>query len=790
MKNVFLLLGVLLLCIKGIGQNSYELKGKIIDENQEALSWSSIRLQNPTDSSLIDNSYSNDKGQFVLNSNQPNVLLVISYVGYNEYEKLITLTDSKTDLGQIQLTQGVNLTKVEVKARRSKFAYKNGKVIAKVDSESTDTGVEVLRTLPMIFLDRNDNLSIRGRAATVLINGSDLKLQGEELKAYLETLNASEIKEIEVITNPDASYDANFNNGIINIVLRKNISKTYTTLYARAGYGDFHKLRSGAQFGVAKDNMSWLTTVNYSNSETQNRLSVDRENSDPENPFTLRQRSTWNPVSNYLSARSSFKYDLGDQLAFYTFVKYSRSDEDALSQTTSQLNSNINSTFESNEENLWNRLYAGSKIDYQIDTFGSNLSLEYLHTRADNDVFSSDFSETALPGTENTDVLAFDNNSVYDYRINSVELDYYKPIGEASLRAGLKYANIGIDNQILNEFIQLDEPLNYNLPQSSEFIENEDIYAAYVSFGHQFGQLSYEAGLRVEHSTMDIESIQDERILNNQQTFFNFFPNLGLTYKLAERQVLSLTYSRRINRPNYADLNPVIKLIDQYSYTQGNPFLIPEFSHNLDIGYKTGPVLLTLYGNVNRNAVDDFLFQSEENSASVLTKTNFVRSRSAGLSANTSIPVGKKIEFYLYGLYAYNEANFKDNETVFNNNTWFGRLSLYATYYVNDKIKFDLSGFYVTPRISGVYELRSTYAMDASVRYQINSLTMSLSMRDIFQTARWDSVINQNDLRAEWNNRWERGIVSLSIRYRFGANVKASDYGRRINSDEANRVSN
>ena len=335
-----------------------------------------------------------------------------------------------------------------------------------------------------------------------------------------------------------------------------------------------------------------------------------------------------------------------------------------------------------------------------------------------------------------------------------------------------------------------------NIDRSNRFEYDEMVNAGYVNYNIQVKKWGFQAGLRTEHTHWDGE-LTSQKVENNQMVgndYLDFFPSAAVTYALNDKNQFNLTYSRRIDRPSYRDLNPFEDKLDELTYKKGNPFLRPQYTNGVELTHTFMGFFNTTLGYSHTNDVFTEYIDTAGNGASYLQQGNIASQDNFTLSISAPMPIAKWWEGYLSvtGILSSFDANFREGYSYSES---FKSLNLYSEQ--NFKLPkgwtFQVSGWFNSPSIwQATFRSKAMGAMDIGVKKQIldGDGTISLTMGDVLGTAGWSSV---NDftpgLYMTGNGTWESQTLRLNFDYKFGnKNVKGSRQRKTGTEDVDSRI--
>jgi len=537
----------------------------------------------------ITSCYSDSLGAFELDPGDRFKLplsLQLSLPGYKTFKTVLSDTGSNplriaVRLGEQNALKSVTVTGkanlVTRKADRFSINIENGPL------SSGNSGFEVLQKSPGIWASEDGSLRIKGsQPAIVMINNVVQRMSASELSIYLRTLRSEDISRIEIIPNPPAEYEASGNGGIVNIILKR--PKTEGLASSLFGtYGD-QKNANNANAGLSMD-------YKKNNIYLSGSYSFSKENSSifATNDIIYPNKGLYHSQTDRKDRTQGQPYRIGATVdlgkggvvgiqnmggvselnqVFVTSTNYNAQDKitEGTANSRRRKTSSLNST----------------TMNYSLktDTAGSTLKLIGDYTRSnvsDVNEFTSIFNDP----TQNT---TFTNRTPSNTRMFSLQADYIWMLRKSlTLKGGAKFVSTKRDNNIIRDDL-INDKWVMDSAGSDHFIYTENIFMAYSSAEQKFGSFDVQAGLRMEKTFSDGNSISSNQSFS--RSYLDFFPSLFLSQGLGKEKnsTLYLSYSRRIRRPSYTDLNPYRLQFDNYTIQAGNPDLRPQYANNVELG--------------------------------------------------------------------------------------------------------------------------------------------------------------------------------------------------------------
>jgi outer membrane receptor protein involved in Fe transport len=598
-KNLISLVILFLLSFDFLySQNKISITGIVIDAIQNTpIDYCGLSLIDQQTKKILDGTVCNIKGKFTITVSKPGIYQIkAEFIGYQSYTKdsiLINKTD--INLGKILLQPKTNtLSEVTVSGDRPIIENHLDKLVYNPSNDLTSQGglaIDILKKVPMVDVDVNGNVELQGNAnIRFLINGKPSSIFGASLSDALQSIPASEIKNIEVITSPGAKYDASGTGGIINIILKdSNVQGVNGTVTLSAGTRfengslnlNTHRGNFGAGVffnGNAQLNANTINKTNrssYNNArDTINQLSQLGNSPFVRNGYRTGMNLDWNITR---------KDELSANIGYNHFGNHG----------TGIINQDQQSLLATG--NVLSDLLSTRNSDSRFSMSSIDLSVGYKRTFKKKDqelnvLFTSSIGKNSNAASQTTNSLSSvnpssglrSNNPGRDYE-KDLSIDYTQPVSKGfTIETGAKLVLENINNNVLTDTL-LDYG-NYaeNAGQSYAFNYKRNVYAAYFSTSfvlfHDF--LEGKAGLRYErtNTVADFAGV-------NIPSYNTVAPSFTVQHKLGETQFLKFAYSYRIERPDYGDLNPFYNISDPHNISTGNPLLKPEIGHNYELGY-------------------------------------------------------------------------------------------------------------------------------------------------------------------------------------------------------------
>lgn len=824
MKKLFSLLAAMSIAVCSFAQSGGKVTGAIKDGgNQKIIDAASVSLLNAKDSSLVKTAVADKNGNYSFeNLKDGNYLVKASSVGHSSgYSKSFSLSPAQpaVALEVLQLVpSGKSLQEVSVSSKKPLIERKLDRTIVNVDASITNAGntaLEVLEKSPGITVDKDGNISLKGKSGVVIfIDGRPSYLSGPDLANMLRNMTANQLEQIEIMTNPPAKYDAAGNAGVINIKTKKNKQFGYngsiTTGYTQGRYARFNE---SVSFNYRNHKINFFSTLNYNRNHRGEDLYITRnfrESTTKEIKSIFDQTSRMENQRHYYNAKLgadffvSKKTTLGVVLnGFYNPSTWESVTSTDIYDPNLVLTSNTGATTRNDEK--WKNFSGNINLRTVLDSAGQEITADVDYIQYDatsTQPLTSYYYDVMGNLTKAPDLLLGTLPS--DIRIYSGKIDYSLPLKKgAKFEAGIKSSYVKTDNDARYDSVKTGYMV-LDSGRSNHFIYDENINAAYVNYSRPLGKKwSAQLGLRLENTNAN--GISKGYAFNTQLNKFEYaetkfkrsysqlFPTFYLQYTANEKNQFVINYGRRIQRPDYEDMNPFVHFLDRYTFEQGNPNLSPQFAHNIELSHTYKGFLSTTVNYTNTtNIIQQVLEQNELNNETFIKKANIASSKQLGLavSANKSFTKWWSANVYT------NVYNNQFKGVVNDESISIGVTTFLAQ--MQHQFKFskgwaaELSGFYRSKGLEGVIYIKPIAQVNAGVSKQVlkNKGSLRLNVRDIFAGGVFKGYSKYSNVDVQFRNVNDSRAVSISFTYRFSkGKLKASSSRKNGGaSDEQNRV--
>jgi outer membrane receptor protein involved in Fe transport len=551
------------------------IRGKVcLDSDRSPAQFASVGLMQMTDSAILSGVITMTDGGYMFENVKPGLYAVkVSFVGYKADDKMVEITGSHDEIrvDTIFLVEtATSLEEVTVTAERLKGQEMVDRTIYAIPSQVakvSTNGYELLKKIPQVNVDFQNNVTLNGSSNFII------QVDGRQRdKEFLAKLLPSDIESIEIINNPSGKYEGNID-GVINIILKKEARygmNGNASLYVKP-FNKFTTTASGSLDYSAGKITYYITAYTFA----QN-LSLSSSTS---------SHFFWNDSISYMqgegdlsvtssSVNTGFDYYMNDRNSLSLNINYKpiHQDVDMFSNTelttggspVGNYTSLTNNELQSGEGNV--SLFYKKTFKKSIQEFTSDFNYYTFHSSEMNDFKNTNY----LLGSEEPSTTVSrmeDNLNQRDYL--SAKFNYVHPLGmSAKLEAGYQ----AYYQKMSYEFRVNDQE------SGNHFLYAELRNSLYGGFTLNVKKLGFQAILRMENSDIDADSV-------TEPNYTCLLPSANLQYKFSATHNLKLTYNRRINRPTIYDLDPYLRVGQNYELSQGNPDLRPEYRDKIQLTY-------------------------------------------------------------------------------------------------------------------------------------------------------------------------------------------------------------
>ncbi|MEM9078197.1 MAG: TonB-dependent receptor [Bacteroidota bacterium] len=780
---------------------TFRISGKVVDEGNNSISFANVLLLKAADSTFVQGTSTDDTGRFVLREVPPDLyLLQASYIGIGSIPRGLDVTED-ISLGALIIPSSTNLDEVVVTAKRPTVQRLTDRLVFNVENSVISEGSswDILRSTPGVIVNQEE-LQIRGQTATVYLNDRKVQLSSQEVRDLLEGFSGTNIKSVEVITNPSARYDAE-DGPILNIVTSKPITPGYKgsingsitqAVFPKYSFGTSHyyktdKLNLFANYSINQKKEIRKTDkgINFINEQDEIFSVWDTEyeqvdNSTPQNANII--------VDYELNSRNSI--NLTSNLAFNLDQSRENQLENEIFNAQGQIDSTFNTLSDTNLDNT--NLAIDLTYEHKLKKEGAKLSFNGHYTYYDGSSFQSLNSSYFDENESFIRDFGFNSDAAQDIQIFTGQADYSSPLGQGSIEAGLKVSAVDSNSRLVfSDFFGSSDTVDESL--SDVFVYKENVYAAYFSWLKSWEKWSVKLGLRGELTDASGTSVTLNEV--NKQDFFEPFPSVYLLYSPSEKHSFAFDYGRGVDRPKYNDLNPFRRFFNENDFIEGNPGLFPSFSNNFNLNYTfNSEFFFDVYYRDNGRNIAELVFQDNTNLTLRELKQNVTGSQSYGVDFTVSKGVLPFWFLYAYTSVFHEEETFLAVESGSQEFTVevdgvYTYLANYLTLSKDGTFTGEVTMTYLSQFIFGSYISDNQLNLTLGLRKSLfdNRAVISLAVEDILEqynpTYR-SQYLNQDNF---YRIRPETQFIRFGFTYNFG-NFRLNDNQRGIEKKERERL--
>ncbi len=782
------------------------LTGTVVDEKNQGIGFVNVAVLDATGTAVVTGAIADMDGNFSIKSPaQGKYLLKLSGLGYLATQTapfVSTGENFRKEFGKLMLQADVKtLGEVTVQGMRPTVVTHPDKMVVSVEGTAMASGAtayEVLAKSPGVWLDQDGNIQLNGKAGVqIMLNGKLTYLSGKELQNLLQGMSAENIKDLEIITNPSAKYDAEGASGIININLKTNPDVGMNgSLYGGHQYNRRHTYTGGGELSYKSG--KWNSFANLDVAQRTRYRDMDMNRVFNTEGFKNKFDQVGYEESDRFSPslRVGTDYDINERHSIGGMARLSYSDSENLFRTDSylrQANPEEDQFIHALNESAGIYRNGTYNLHYtvKLDTLGASFSanIDYVQLSSYDDLsFLNRFESVNQQVPPAMELLTSENPT--GYNIYAAKVDYTKSLDKTTkIELGAKASYVLSDNEL--RFYENTDGRKFLDPnRSNHFIYKENIYAAYANFSSNLGQAwSVQAGLRAEQTASVGHLLTDGS--KTVRNYLDLFPSIFLQQKLSDDYQVSYKYSRRINRPYYENLNPFIFYLDPYTWSQGNPYLRPQYTSSFEVSQTLKQAYNLILGySVTKDFIAEVPNQNSENNTTVFKQQNVNDLKSTNATLVAPIKVSKYWDMNNTATVSYQRfTNNTDGEDVVNDQLSFVAQSNHNVL-LPYGLRLELNGGYQGPQVYGMYRVNDMWWVDAGLKrsFKNDRLALTLNATDIFRSRQLVVATNLNGNINTINQYQGAQSIRINLRYRFNKGADFEAKKRNTNLDELDRT--
>ncbi len=780
----------------------FTVSGKIVDVEKNSLSYVTVVLLKASDSTFVSGTSTGVDGQFVFNTiSQGAFVLKASFIGFEDLF-IPAEVNSDLDLGDFILHEiPEDLVEVNIHSKKPTIQREIDRLIFNVENTSLSNGssMDILKRTPSVIVQQN-GITVQNQSATVYINDRKVNISPSEIQSLLEGFAGSNVKSVEVITNPGARYDAD-SGIIINIVTSRALTPGYKGSVS-GGFEQaiFPKYSAGTSHYFKNEKLNLFLNYNFrKRKEHKNDLSEitffepdNTINSFWETDFQRITRSETHAINAIIDYSLSDKtiLNLSSLISLNPKTTYSNNELAEIFNPQMQLDSLF--TTKSGLDSNKNNLAFDFGVNHKFNTKGTSLKFNAHYTNFDQSRLQDVNTNYFLPDQTFLRNNSFLTDANQDINIYVGQLDFTTQLFKMPVELGAKVSSINSENGIVF-FDNINGSQQFNPLLSDNFKYEENVFAGYFSFSKNWEKWQVRAGIRGEYTETTGNSVT--LVQETETNYMDWFPNLSLNFIPNQNHDFTLAYKRSIERPNYSLLNPFSYFINENNFTTGDPDLQPAIQDRYSLQYVAeNKYTFEFYYRTTQGAVDVLSFQNNENRFLRSVSTNIEDKQGYGFEFRYYTYIKDWWFFYNYNSLFYEENSFfaieSNNEFVTVSSSGIFTQFLNSFTISKDKtLKADLTLVHLSGLATGNYLMDdfTTVSISARKTFWNNRAEFTLTVNDIFDTT--DRKLESNFLnqRNSYFAKTESRYLLLGFIYNFG-NFRLKENANQIRNEERNRI--
>ncbi len=784
------------------------ITGTIVDGSSKVVESATIKLLRAGDSTLVKIAVAGKSGEFTF-PDLPfgSYMVAVSAIGHEAGLSETAIVNEANPQVTLRTIELIPVTKsmggVTVSARKPFIEQKPGKMVINVESSPVNAGLNALELLeksPGVTVDNDGNISLKGKQGVlVLVDGKPTYMSGADLAALLKNLQASGIDQIEVMTNPPAKYDAAGNSGIINIKTKKGVVKGMNGS-VNGGYTQGHYAQFNGGVNVNYRNNKWNLFGGYNGGDWKSygTLKLNRVLYEADKVTVARtvdQSTDRKNSGTYHNAKLGFDYyfDKKNVIGIVANGNFNDNSEEPMT----------NSSIRNVDQSLITHLLSGGRNNRNGNNVSTNLNFKHSFDSTGRELTADlDYANYHSINHSDLDTRSFDASGQevgtavmlrgllpQDINIYSAKVDYVHPLKKGwKLESGLKSSLVNTDNTV--NYLRNSGSDWVPDDRSNHFVYKENINAGYLIASGAMKKWELSAGLRLENTVARGHQLSNDSSFRRDYT--NLFPNAGVSYNMNDKNQFNLSYSRRVQRPDYDDLNPFVFFLDSLTYGKGNPYLQPQFTNNIEFSHTYHHILTTTLNYTRTDQViTELLKQDAAHNITYQTKENFSQMIQYGVSVMANITIVKwwNANAYVNAYYNSYDGVYQQDPITINYTSFTGNMT--NSFTLGKGWNAEVSGWYRSKGLEGILVSKAMGALNTGLSKQVfqKKGTVKLGLRDVFHTQQFSGYARYSDVNVTIANVRDSRQVNLSFVYRFGKSNIAPE--RRRNggaNDEQGRV--
>jgi iron complex outermembrane recepter protein len=828
MKKFFFSFCVLLLTLMLQAQTKTgSISGTVLNPDKKPVEAATVQLLKAENKALVKTSLTDRNGNYSFEKiAEGNYIISYSATGLaRKMSEAVTVTAAvpTVSVPAVELAfQSKDMQGVTVTSQKPFIEQKIDRTIVNVEASPTNAGataLEVLEKSPGVSVDNDGNISLKGKQGViVMMDGKPTYLSAADLANVLRNMPASALDQVEIMTNPSAKYDASGNSGVINIKTKKSKTRgsngtitagNVTSLFRRNGKEELAwKPSLSVNYNYRKNAINFFGNFVYNYREGRGQMDITSRYYEND-----KQLDSINRVNTYFRFRNNnytlklgLDYTPNKRNSYGIVVNgflFAGRPTPQTNTSFSTLNGDVFSQLNSRTQNKlsWNNFSTNLNYKHTFDTTGTEitLDLDYSHYKNVADMLlSTGFFDGQ--GNQTADSMLLRGHLPASINIYSLRSDFSKTFENGiKMEAGIKSSYVKSDNLV--DYVRKAGSNWVPDSRNNHFIYTENINAAYLNANRSFKKWDVQTGLRMENTNTKGVQKSDNSVVN--RSYVSLFPSVFVSFNANQKNIFTVSASRRLQRPNYQDLNPFTFFLDSLSYRQGNPYLTPQFSYNYELKHMyNNKVTTTLNYTITTDVISQIVKRTRGTNNELigfLTIDNIARFSNMGIAVSTPVKLAKwwnaNVFVNVYrnhyvGTYistensqnrvvdldmAFTSFNFNINNSITLGKGWIAEISGFYNY----KNVQQLNLSYPAGQVNFGLAKNNLLKGKASIR---------ITARDPFSWQRYRAETKYGNVDFSLRNRFDSRQYGVSFTYRFGKQFKPTNRRNSATEEEQRRV--
>ncbi|MCL8536606.1 TonB-dependent receptor [Chryseobacterium gallinarum] len=665
-----------------------------------------------------------------------------------------------------------SISEVVLRAAPRNLKLNDGNIVMSVAGNKnfkTSTNLlEVLRKTPGVTIDQEEGIFIGGRIApAIFIDGKAVVMSNQELQGYLRSLSPEMVESVEINTNPSSRYDAEFK-GIIDIKLKKNMNLGWKGNYNGNMYiNKFTYRENSLNLSYNTEKVAYRFLTGYNNGIYTYRYNALQNLA---NTNIMRTRMYQIDAGAVYNIQAGMDFRLNEKNRLGINIRRNLRESHRTRSGTLYITGKNESEVVLNSENDNPTDYSqgnyGITADYtfQNKDFKLNFLGNYLAVKNKQ---QDDFINRDKP---TSDLLSYWKSDLLNkINIQTVQADASYKAGNADFEAGVKYSHSDTNNNIRYDTLSTGNQFVFDPTRSNIFRYKEKILAGYIAYKQKFGQLQINAGLRFENTQSISNAVTVDSVVS--RNYLEWLPSFSASYSFNPSHELSLSYSRKITRPVFSQLNPFRFYFSPLNYWIGNPYLQPSFTSQIKATYRHKNWVTSFTIGKEKDVMTRYPLYNPVTNVLEYLGTNLPYRNFAIMETSFPVKIAKwwNITGQVTGYYNYEFRPYLDE--VFALDTYNYEIRINQVFSLPKGYTINLFGNYESKSGNSLYRIKPRYSIDLSVHksWFNNTLHTKIGYNNIFDS--YDQRLefrHKQIMDNQFTHWWDSSRVFFSLSYNFG----------------------